>query len=311
MGQRSMRWGKTTMVAVLAVIAAGCMRADIGVTVEEDGSGVLTFAQLYGPEFRELADELDLDEDEEFTEFEESMPDGAEFSDVVDGEYEGRQATMTFDSLEELNALADEALVVEPDEQGTFDSFAVTQDGSAYAFDAVYRESDFDDFEGENDVEPGQVVVMLELPGTVTDDNADEVDGDVLTWRIPLDESATLRARTQTELVGGFTDVAGTTHADAIAWVADQEIAAGRGDGTFGPNDDVTRGQMATFLTRALELPAGDASFPDAVGTTHEEGISAVAEAGITEGRADGTFGPNDSVTRGQMAAFLQRALDE
>ncbi len=309
MGQRWMRWGKVTMVSVLALIAAGCLRADIGVTVEEDGSGVLTFAQLQGPELREQADELGLDED--VTEFEESMPDSAEFSDVVDGDYEGRQATMTFDSLDDLDALATEVLIVEPDEQGTFDSFAVTQEGSVYAFDAVYRGSDFDDLELDDDVDPGQVIVTLELPGVVTEDNATEVADDVLTWRIPIDESATLRARTQTELVGGFTDVAGTTHADAIAWVAEQGIASGRADGTFGPGDDVTRGQMATFLMVALDLPEGDESFPDAVGATHEAGISAVAEAGITAGRTDGTFGPSDAVTRGQMATFLQSALEE
>lgn len=308
MGQRSMRWGKVATVSVLAVIAAGCLRADIGVTVDEDGSGVLTFAQLYGPEVRDLSDELDLDED--FSEFEESMPESAEFSDVVDGEFEGRQATMTFDSLEELDALVSETLTLEPEQEGAFDTFAVTRDGSVYAFDAVYRASDLDDLEIDDDVGPGQVIVALELPGVVTEQNADETEGDLLTWRIPIDESATLRARTQTELVGGFTDVAGTTHADAIAWVAEQGIAAGRPDDTFGPNDDVTRGQMATFLMRALDLPEGGSSFPDAVGTTHEAGISAVAEAGITTGRTDGTFGPNDDVTRGQMAAFLQRALE-
>ena len=42
----------------------------------------------------------------------------------------------------------------------------------------------------------------------------------------------------------------------------------------------------------------------------HAAGIAAILEAGITTGRVDGTFGPGEGVTRGQMATFLARALD-
>ena len=113
----------------------------------------------------------------------------------------------------------------------------------------------------------------------------------------------------------GFPDIDGNAHEEAILAIVAEGITEGRADGTFGPDEDVTRGQMATFLERALELPAWDPSddevpLTDVVGTTHEAGILAVAQAGITTGFADGTFRPNDEVTRGQMAAFLARALD-
>jgi hypothetical protein len=77
------------------------------------------------------------------------------------------------------------------------------------------------------------------------------------------------------------------------------------------PSDPVTRGQMATFLTRAGKLPpVGDLRFRD-VGTNHvhRAGIGAAAAAGIAHGYPDGTFRPDAEVTRGQMACFLVRGF--
>ena len=74
----------------------------------------------------------------------------------------------------------------------------------------------------------------------------------------------------------------------------------------------VTRGQMAAFLARAMNLPDGALNtFTDDNGSIFEADIAKIAEAGITKGcNAEGTlFCPNDFVTRGQMAAFLHRAL--
>lgn len=79
----------------------------------------------------------------------------------------------------------------------------------------------------------------------------------------------------------------------------------------FCPDGPVTRGQMAAFLTRALPLPASDDDrFVDDDHSIFEADIQALAAAGITRGCGDDTFCPDDDVTRGQMAAFLTRALD-
>lgn len=51
-----------------------------------------------------------------------------------------------------------------------------------------------------------------------------------------------------------FSDVVGSPHAGAIARVVAAGIAGGYGDGRYGTNDVVTRGQMAAFLVRAFEL---------------------------------------------------------
>ena len=81
----------------------------------------------------------------------------------------------------------------------------------------------------------------------------------------------------------------------------------------FCPNDPVTRGQMAAFLTRALELLAATGiDFTDDDGSIFEDAIERLAAAGITRGcnpPANDRFCPDQPVTRGQMAAFLRRAL--
>lgn len=111
---------------------------------------------------------------------------------------------------------------------------------------------------------------------------------------------------------GCFPDTVGNTHELGICRIAAAKITLGLSDGTFGPRGDVTRGQMASFLARALELElAGSATtFSDVRGTTHDRAIAAVSRAGIAQGFSDGTFRPNAPVTRDQMASFLARGLD-
>ena len=113
-----------------------------------------------------------------------------------------------------------------------------------------------------------------------------------------------------------FDDVpADHTFADDITWLADEGITRGcnpPSNTRFCPDDHVTRGQMAAFLVRALDLPAaGDQGFTDSAGT-FEANIDALAAAGITRGcnpPDNDRFCPEGLVTRGQMAAFLHRAL--
>ncbi|HEX2153906.1 MAG TPA: ScyD/ScyE family protein [Acidimicrobiia bacterium] len=82
----------------------------------------------------------------------------------------------------------------------------------------------------------------------------------------------------------------------------------------FCPGEGTTRGQMAAFLVRALDLAGSDVDeFTDDEGNIFEGDINAVAAAGITRGcnpPDNDEYCPGDTVTRGQMAAFLVRALD-
>lgn len=81
----------------------------------------------------------------------------------------------------------------------------------------------------------------------------------------------------------------------------------------FCPDSPVTRAQMATFLTRAFQLPSvPPAGFADVgQGATHQPDIDALAAAGITSGCAvdPARYCPGRATTRAQMATFLTRAL--
>ncbi len=108
-----------------------------------------------------------------------------------------------------------------------------------------------------------------------------------------------------------FSDIGASVHETNILQLAELGITGGCAPGLYCPEDPVTRAQMATFLVRALDLPAIEAdSFDDDNGTTHEANIEALAAAQVTLGCGERAYCPNDPVTRAQMATFLIRALD-
>ncbi len=88
-------------------------------------------------------------------------------------------------------------------------------------------------------------------------------------------------------------------------------VISGYSTGVYKPGEKVSRGQFATFISRALNLPTGTHKFSD-VGLTSKlaPGINAAAEAGITNGYKDGTFKPDNDITREQMAAMINNAMD-
>ena len=111
---------------------------------------------------------------------------------------------------------------------------------------------------------------------------------------------------------GTFVDDDGNHHEGYIEAVAAEDITHGcEPVDHYCPAASITRGQMAAFLRRALDLPAASVDhFADDDGHLFEAAINAVAEADITMGCDDTRFCPDGDVTRGQMAAFLRRALD-
>lgn len=120
-------------------------------------------------------------------------------------------------------------------------------------------------------------------------------------------------AHAQTGGPGGtFVDDNGSAHEGYVEAVYAAGITAGctSGPRTYCPGTPVTRGQMASFLARALDLPAATSDrFSDDAGSPHEDNINRVAEAGIANGCAADRYCPSSAVNRAQMAAFLHRAL--
>ncbi len=108
---------------------------------------------------------------------------------------------------------------------------------------------------------------------------------------------------------GPFVDVDGSIFEPAVNALWAAGITSGCGEWRFCPDDPVTRGEMAAFLTRALGLDASPAQFADAAQSPFAGDIGAIADAGITRGCGPGIFCPDESVTRGQMAGLLARAL--
>ena len=108
-----------------------------------------------------------------------------------------------------------------------------------------------------------------------------------------------------------FGDLGATKFRHNIIWLAESGITSGCRTGAFCPDGLVTRGQMATFLARALQLPStGTDYFRDDEGSTHENNINRLRAAGITTGCGGTRFCPDGLVTRGQMASFLVRGYN-
>lgn len=112
-----------------------------------------------------------------------------------------------------------------------------------------------------------------------------------------------------------FTDVnEGTSHAQDIWWLAAKGISTGYSDGTFKGQDTVVRQDMAAFLYRLAGSPAYTPSQADkkqfvdvTEKTPHAREIWWMATIGLTQGYGDGTFRPQNAVTRADMAAFMRR----
>ena len=111
-----------------------------------------------------------------------------------------------------------------------------------------------------------------------------------------------------------FADVpADAYYAKAVEWAVKKGITNGKANGLFGSNDPCTRGQIVTFLWRAAGSPApkGTAKVPVDVlpGSYCYDAVAWALENGITNGMADGTFGVNNTCTRGQSVTFLYRTM--
>ena len=103
---------------------------------------------------------------------------------------------------------------------------------------------------------------------------------------------------------GGFDDVPpGAPFRTDIGWLVREGITVGCAPALYCPNGLVTRGQMATFLSRALDLPSTSTDFfGDDESNKHEASINRLAASGITSGCSPGRFCPDGLVTRAQMA---------
>ncbi|QTD40831.1 hemoblobin-interacting domain-containing protein [Sporosarcina sp. Te-1] len=107
-----------------------------------------------------------------------------------------------------------------------------------------------------------------------------------------------------------FTDIPpGSQYEDALASLAQQQIISGYPDGTYRPSENLKRRHAAVILARALQLDVKNVENPGfhdiKESSDYYNSIAALVKAGIFQGYPDGTFKPDQPLTRAQLAKIL------
>ena len=109
-----------------------------------------------------------------------------------------------------------------------------------------------------------------------------------------------------------YTDVpADAWYNSAVSTLSNAGILDGYEDGTFRPDGNITRAEFATITARFLEASYdGGNRFPDIDGHWAAEYINEAANAGIVDGYEDGTFRPQQNITRAEAVTMVNRTVD-
>lgn len=106
-----------------------------------------------------------------------------------------------------------------------------------------------------------------------------------------------------------FTDVAKDAwYREAADFCADNGLMVGTAPGVFSPNVTTTRGMIVSLLYRlsGAEKPTGESPFTDVPdGKWYTDAVIWAAENGVVAGYGNGKFGPNDAITREQIAVIF------
>jgi len=110
-----------------------------------------------------------------------------------------------------------------------------------------------------------------------------------------------------------FTDIAGHWAEKDIKLASMRGIVSGYPEGTFKPNNTVTRAEFTAMLAGALNLSDNSLTLTftdkDQIAEWSRSAVAQAVQAGITDGYEDGSFRPSSNITRAEMAAMIARAL--
>jgi len=109
-----------------------------------------------------------------------------------------------------------------------------------------------------------------------------------------------------------LSDISGTTFETYIQNIYDDGVISGYSDGTYRPNEPVTRAQLAKFVVNAFTLgnDVSGVSFPDLdESSSLTSYIKVLKKKGIINGYSDGTYRPNEPVSRGAATKFIVKAM--
>ncbi len=126
-------------------------------------------------------------------------------------------------------------------------------------------------------------------------------------FRLLTDEARTQYDKT----TSSFSDIKdGAWCCRAVSTLTNMGIIKGYTDGTFQPNKSITRAELATIIARFAKLDVNTKTFSDITGHWAQKNIELAAGNGWINGYEDGTFRPNNNITRAETFAMINRVLD-
>ncbi|MCL1872593.1 MAG: S-layer homology domain-containing protein, partial [Clostridiales bacterium] len=118
-------------------------------------------------------------------------------------------------------------------------------------------------------------------------------------------------------LDNAFSDIGNTWYTNAIKWASENDIVTGYGNGKFGPNDNITREQMAAILFRYIKTTKMSVDMTNIQYVTFADetqisdyamdAIQALYKLGIIQGVGENNINPKGDATRAQFAAMVHR----
>lgn len=170
----------------------------------------------------------------------------------------------------------------------------------------------------------------VQTPGTITDTDTHSAyvygypDGTFQAENgITRAETAAIFARALTDYVEGsaysgeYSDVADDWYTNYVNFLSGRGVITGYEDGSFRPDNNITRREFTAMITRLGEvLEANGAGFPDVEDTDWAvNNIYTAAASGLVNGYEDGTFRPDNNITRAEAVkivnAYLGRGVNE
>jgi hypothetical protein len=215
------------LLAVLAFLATGCIRSDLTVNVNDDGSGtysaiiafnpkaIAQLSALSGDKSSSLGDDPCKEMRDSASQNKGDLPNGAKIEDYTDGDFCGIKITAPFAAGDNPSAEISKALGgMDTATEGVsgigLESFSITKSGSGWQFEASPNGTDTATGSASTGSEAEMMksflqgassIVRIKLPGRVVeaDSNPDKIDGNgVLIWNLDLTgETRTLKAHTE------------------------------------------------------------------------------------------------------------------
>lgn len=173
-------------------------------------------------------------------------------------------------------------------------------------------------------IEKGYIKGMTK---TTFEPDTNMVRAEVVTtlWRLTGEDLTTINTNGKKvpKYVNMFFDIPDDSeYANTVAWANKNDIINGYSKRQFGPNDDVSREQLATILYRYIKnyknvrlldnLKVKEAvAYKDAgeISAWAKETVDFITQTGLMQGRTDGTFDPKAPVTRAEISAIVERLV--